>query len=387
MAAAEEIRREWFEKDYYAVLGVPKNATHDEIKKAYRKLAQQHHPDANAGNPAAEERFKEISAAYDVVGDESKRSSYDRAREMGSAGFDGGFPGGAGGSAGGGFPGGVRFEEADFDLGDLLGGMFGGAGAGAGRGARAGGRRRRGADLETAVTLSFEDAMAGVTVPVKLSGPAPCATCGGSGAAPGTQPVTCTTCGGAGQIAVNQGLFSMAQTCPTCHGTGRIVPTPCPTCAGSGVQRRTRTIQVKIPAGVKDGARIKLTGKGEPGGAGGAAGDLFVDIHVKPDTLFGRKGDDLTVEVPVTFPEAALGAHVDVPTLDGHVTLKVPAGTPSGKTFRLKGRGSPRRNGRGDLLATVVVDVPHKLSREQKKLVEELQQATPESPRRGMGVR
>jgi molecular chaperone DnaJ len=385
MAAAEELRREWFEKDYYAVLGVPKNATHDEIKKAYRKLAQQHHPDANAGNPAAEEKFKEISAAYDVIGDESKRASYDRAREMGAAGFGGGFPGGAGAGAGypgGGFPGGVRFEEADFDLGDLLGGMFGGARGGGGRT-----RQRRGADLETAVTLSFGDAMAGVTVPVKLTGPAPCSTCGGSGAAPGTQPVTCATCGGAGQIAVNQGLFSMAQTCPTCHGTGRTIPTPCPTCGGTGVQRRTRTIQVKIPAGVKDGARIKLAGKGEPGGAGGAAGDLYVDVHVQQDTVFGRKGDDLTVEVPVTFPEAALGAHVEVPTLDGTVTLKVPAGTPTGKTFRVKGRGAPRRNGRGDLLATVVVDVPHKLSREQRKLVEDLQEAMPESPRGRMGVR
>jgi molecular chaperone DnaJ len=229
--------------------------------------------------------------------------------------------------------------------------------------------------------------MAGVTVPVKLTGPAPCATCAGSGAAPGTQPVVCATCGGSGQVAVNQGLFSMAQTCPTCHGTGRTIPTPCPTCGGSGVQRRTRTIQVKIPAGVKDGARIKLTGKGEPGGAGGAAGDLFVDVHVKPDTVFGRKGDDLTVEVPVSYPEAALGAHVEVPALDGPVTLKVPAGTPTGKTFRVKGKGAPKRGGRGDLLATVVVDVPHKLSREQRKLVEELRDAMPESPRGGMGVR
>jgi molecular chaperone DnaJ len=374
MAAAEEIRREWFDKDYYAVLGVPKNASHDEIKKAYRKLAQQHHPDANAGDLAAEERFKEISAAYDVVGDEAKRASYDRAREMGAAGFGGGF------SGGGGYPGGVRFETADFDIGDLLGGMFGGSGRGRTR-------QRRGADLETSVTLSFDDAMAGVTVPVKLTGPAPCATCHGSGAAPGTQPVVCARCGGTGQVAVNQGFFSMAQTCPTCHGAGRTIPTPCPTCAGSGVQRRTRTIQVKVPAGVKDRARIKLAGKGEPGAAGGAAGDLFVDVHVKPHTMFGRKGDDLTIDVPVTFPEAALGAHVEVPTLHGTVTLKVPAGTPSGKTFRLRGKGAPKKNGHGDLLATVVVDVPGKLSREQKKLVEQLQEATTESPRQGLGVR
>jgi len=379
VAAAEEIRREWFDKDYYAVLGVPKNASHDEIKKAYRKLAQQHHPDANAGNAAAEERFKEISAAYDVVGDEAKRASYDRAREMGAGGFGGGFPG-AGGHPGGGFPGGVRFETTDVDLEDLLGGMFGGSR----RTGRT--RQRRGADLETAVTLSFADAMAGVTVPVKLTGPAPCHTCHGTGAAPGTEPVVCTTCGGSGQIAVNQGLFSMAQTCPACRGTGRIIPNPCPTCEGSGVERRTRTIQVKIAAGVKDGARIRLAGKGEPGGAGGANGDLYVDVHVQSDAMFGRKGDDLTIEVPVTFPEATLGAHVEVPTVHGSVTLKVPSGTPSGKTFRLRGKGAPKKGGHGDLLATVVVDVPRKLTREQKRLVQELQQATEESPRSGLGV-
>jgi molecular chaperone DnaJ len=383
VAAADEFRREWFDKDYYAVLGVPKNATHDEIKKAYRKLAQQHHPDANAGNAAAEERFKEISAAYDVVGDEAKRASYDRAREMGAAGFGGGFSGGGAYPGAGAYPGGVRFETEGFDIGDLLGGMFGGAG----RGGQARERQRRGADLETAVTLSFEDAMAGVTVPVKLTGPAPCRTCRGSGAAPGTQPVTCTRCGGSGQIAVNQGFFSMAQTCPTCHGTGRTIPTPCSTCGGSGVERRTRTIQVKISAGVKDRARIKLAGKGESGVSGGAAGDLYVDVHVKPHAMFGRKGDDLTIDVPITFPEAALGAHVEVPTLNGPVTLKVPAGTPSGKTFRLRGKGSPKRNGHGDLLATVVVDVPDKLSRDQRKLVEQLQESTTESPRRGLGVR
>jgi molecular chaperone DnaJ len=380
MAATDEIRREWFEKDYYAILGVPKNASQAEIKKAYRKLAQQHHPDANAGNPQAEERFKEISSAYDVLGDADKRAAYDRAREMGAAGFGGGFPGAG---APGGYPGGVRFETGGVDLEDLLGGMFGGAGGGA-RQRRA--RRQRGADLETEVTLSFDDAMAGVTIPVKLTGPAPCTTCHGSGAAPGTQPVTCPTCGGSGQVAVNQGFFSMAQTCPECRGTGRLIPTPCPTCNGSGVTRRTRTIQVKVPAGVKDGARIKVAGKGEPGGAGGEPGDLYARIHVTPHPIFGRRGDDLTVELPVTFPEAALGAHVQVPTLNGPVTLKVPAGTPSGKTFRVKGKGAPKKGGRGDLLAKVVVDVPGKLTKEQKKLVEQLQEATDTSPRRPLGV-
>jgi molecular chaperone DnaJ len=237
------------------------------------------------------------------------------------------------------------------------------------------------------VTLSFDDAMAGVTVPVTLTGPAPCRTCHGSGAAPGTQPIVCPTCGGAGQIAVNQGLFSMAQTCPQCRGTGRLIETPCPTCEGSGATRRKRTIQVKVPAGVKDGARIKLAGKGESGTAGGQPGDLFVRVHVRASELFGRKGNDLTIDVPVTFPEAALGAHVQVPTMEGPVTLKVPAGTPSGKTFRVRGKGAPKRGGgHGDLLARVVVDVPRKLSKEQKKLVEQLSEATEASPRAGLGV-
>jgi molecular chaperone DnaJ len=380
LAATDEIRREWFEKDYYAVLGVPKNATQAEIKKAYRKLAQQHHPDANAGDPNAEERFKEVSAAYDVIGDEDKRKAYDRAREMGAAGFGGGFPNGAPGPGFGGYPGGVRFDATDVNLEDLLGGMFGG-------GSRRRARPSNGADLETEVTLSFDDAMAGVTVPVTLTGPAPCTTCHGSGAAPGTQPIVCPTCGGAGQIAVNQGLFSMAQTCPQCRGAGRVIETPCPTCGGTGATRRKRTIQVKVPAGVKDGARIKLAGKGESGAAGGRPGDLFVRVHVRAHELFGRKGNDLTVEVPVSFPEAALGAHVQVPTLHGPVTLKVPAGTPSGKTFRVRGKGAPKRGGgHGDLLATVVVDVPRKLSKEQKKLVEQLGEATETSPRAGLGV-
>ena len=381
MASTEEIRREWFDKDYYAVLGVAKNASQAEIKKAYRKLAQQHHPDANAGDPRAEDRFKEISAAYDVIGDEEKRKAYDRAREMGAAGFGGGFPnGGQGGGGFGGYPGGVRFDATDVDLEDLLGGMFGG-------GSRRRARPSRGADLETEVTLSFDDAMAGVTVPVTLTGPAPCTTCHGSGAAPGTHPVTCPTCSGSGQVAVNQGLFSMAQTCPQCRGTGRLIETPCPTCGGVGATRRKRTIKVKIPAGVRDGARIKLAGKGESGAAGGRPGDLYVRVRVREHERFGRKGNDLTLDVPVTFPEAALGAHVQVPTLQGPVTLKVPAGTPSGKTFRVRGKGAPKKGGgHGDLLATVVVDVPRKLSKEQKKLVEQLGEATETSPRTGLGV-
>jgi molecular chaperone DnaJ len=375
---AEELRREWFEKDYYAVLGVPKNASPAEIKKAYRKLAQKHHPDANPGNVQAEERFKEASAAYNVLSDADKRKQYDRVREMGATGFPGGGFGRPG--SGGAYPGGFRYETFDVDdLGDLFGGLFGGAGG------RRGGRQtrpQRGADLEAEVRVSFEDAIAGTTVPVKISGPSQCRTCRGTGAAPGTSPVVCDECGGSGQRITNQGMFQMAQTCPRCRGTGRIVETPCVVCGGTGAERRTRTLQVKIPAGVKDGARIRLAGRGEPGGPGAQAGDLFVVVHVQKHTVFARRGDDLTIELPVTYPEAALGANVEVPTLNGGpVTLKVPSGTPGGKTFRIKGKGVPRRNGRGDLLVTVKVDVPGRLSREEKELLQQLAQARKGSPR------
>ena len=384
---ADDVRREWFEKDYYQVLGVAKNASAAEIKKAYRKLAQQLHPDANPGNADAEARFKEVSSAYDVLGDEDKRKRYDEVREMGATGFGGpgGWPG-AGPGAGGWPGGGVRYEEVPFDLDDLMG-MFGGRG-GAGGGGRGGARSgvRRGADLETDVTVSFDDAMTGTTVPVKITGPASCRTCHGTGAKPGTSPVTCRRCGGSGEVAVNQGFFSMAQPCPECHGTGRTIEDPCPTCRGGGAERRTRTLQVKLHAGVKDGARIKLQGRGESGPAGGQAGDLYVRVHVRPDEIFGRRADDLTLELPITFAEAALGAQVKVPTLRGPVTLKVPAGTPSGKTFRLKGKGAPRGKGHGDLLVTTLVDVPGKLSKEEKQLLKQLQDAQVRSPRERLGV-
>jgi molecular chaperone DnaJ len=384
---ADEVRREWFEKDFYAVLGVPKNASAAEIKKAYRKLAQLHHPDANQGDARAEERFKEVSAAYDVLGDREKRTQYDRVREMGTAGFGAGFPGGGfgGGRQGpGGYPGGFRYETVDVgDLGDLFGGLFGGAAGRRGGQARA----QRGADLEAEVRLSFEDAIAGTTVPVKITGPSQCRTCRGSGAAPGTSPTICDECGGVGTRVMNQGMFQMTQTCPHCRGSGRIIETPCPTCGGTGAQRRTRTLQVKIPAGVKDGARIRLAGRGEPGGPGAPAGDLFVVVHVQKHPVFGRKGDDLTLELPVTYPEAALGANVQVPTLNGGpVTLKVPSGTPGGKTFRIKGKGAPRKNGRGDLLVTVRVDVPGKLSREEKQLLQQLADSQKGSPRERLDV-
>jgi molecular chaperone DnaJ len=386
---ADEVRREWFDKDYYAVLGVPKNASAAEIKKAYRKLAQKHHPDANAGNAEAEERFKEISAAYDVLGDEEKRKSYDSVREMGASGFGaGGFPGGGGAS--GGWPGGagnVRYEQVDIgDLDDLLGGMFGGrGGAGGARRGRVQQRPQRGADLETTVTVSFDDAMNGTTVPVKITGPSSCRTCHGSGAAPGTQPITCPRCDGAGTVSVNQGFFQMAQPCPRCHGSGRIVEHPCPTCHGTGTERRTRRFTVKIPPGVKDGARIKLAGRGEPGQPGAPAGDLYVKVQVGQHPLFGRRGDDLTLDLPVTYPEAALGAQITVPTLNGPVKLKMPAGTPDGKTFRLRGKGAPKKGGHGDLLATVKVDVPGKLSKQEKELLRQLQDST-KNPRSHLNV-
>jgi molecular chaperone DnaJ len=373
-----DVRREWFDKDYYQVLGVPKNASAAEIKKAYRKLAQQHHPDANPGNPKAEERFKEISAAYDVIGDPEKRTQYDQVREMAASGF------GSGGPGAGGFPGGgrVRFEDLG-DLGDLFGGLFGG---GAGAGGRVRAEPARGADLEADVTVSFDGAMEGTTVPVTVTGPAPCGSCHGSGAAPGTSATTCPRCGGAGAVAVNQGFFQMSQTCPRCRGSGRVVETPCPTCRGSGSQRRTRSFQVRVPPGVRDGAKIRLAGRGEPGPAGGQSGDLFVRVQVRPHAFFGRKGADLLVELPLTYPEAALGANVQVPTLDGPVTMKIPAGTPGGKTFRLKGKGAPKRGGRGDLLVTVGVEVPQRLSKQEKELLKQLQDEEKESPRRRLGV-
>jgi molecular chaperone DnaJ len=375
-----DVRREWFDKDYYQVLGVAKNASQAEIKKAYRKLAQQYHPDANAGDKSAEERFKEISAAYDVVGDEEKRKQYDQVRDMAASGFGGGgFPGG--GRPG---PGGrVRFDEAGFgdigDLGDLFS-VFTGRGRGQQR------QAARGADLETQVRVSFDDAMRGTTVPVRIQGPAPCPTCGGSGAEPGTTPLTCPQCDGLGSVSVNQGFFQMSQTCPRCRGAGRIVEHPCPTCRGSGSVRTTRSFQVKVPAGVKDGARIRLSGRGEAGPPGASAGDLYVVVHVAAHRLFGRKGSDLTLALPITFAEAALGAHVDVPTLNGPVKLKIPSGTQSGKTFRIRGRGAPKKGGHGDLLVTVNVEVPQRLSRDEKHLLTQLKEAERESPRKGLGV-
>lgn len=366
-------QRDYVEKDFYATLGVDKDASQPDVAKAYRKLARKLHPDANPGDADAESRFKEVSEAYSVLSDTSKRAEYDRIRQLvGRGGFGGGFQGG--GYPGAGFPGGAGGPGgAAFDISDLLGNLFGqGAdgGAGAPRGARGG--PRRGRDVETDLTLDFADAMAGVTTTMRVSGRANCSTCLGAGARPGTSPIACPTCGGRGQILSDQGVFSFAEPCVACGGTGRQIPDHCPTCHGSGAESRIRSIRARIPAGVKDGARIRLAGKGEAGLNGGPPGDLFVRVHVAPHELFGRRGDHLTVTVPVTFTEAALGTRLTVPTLEEPVTLKVPAGTPSGKTFRVRGKGVAGKGGRrGDLLVTVDVAVPRKLSRTQRKLLED----------------
>ena len=349
------MEQSWLEKDFYKTLGVAKNASADDIKKAYRKLAKELHPDANQNNPRAEERFKEVSEAYDVIGNESTRREYDEAREMFARG---GFPGGGGGFPGGGFPGGMNF-----DLGDLFGGMFGGGGR----------RPQRGSDLETRVTVAFADALKGVTTPIRITGEQSCVTCHGSGAKPGTQPTPCKTCRGTGHQQRNVGGFAMSEPCRECRGTGKFVEHPCPDCRGVGAVHATRTVQVKIPAGVKDGARIRLAGRGGPGALGGPAGDLFVVVEVLPHPVFGRKDEHLTITVPITIDEAALGATVPVPVVTGgSVSLKIPAATPHGKTFRIKERGVPDAKGRtGDLLVTVEIAVPQKLNKQAKQALED----------------
>ena len=338
-------------KSLYEVLGVSKNASQDELKKAYRKLVREVHPDRN---PGSEERFKEVQGAYDVLSDPEKRKQYDR---FGSAD---GQPGPGGGTT---------FDFGDFDLGDIFGGLFN----------RGGGRQQpqrgqRGNDVEVEVRVSFEDALRGVqtTVPVQLE--LACHTCHGTGAAPGTAPIVCPKCNGSGVVATSQGLFALQQPCPQCRGMGSIVQTPCPTCQGAGRERRTKRYTVKIPAGVKDGTRIKLKGKGEAGYGGAAAGDLFVVTRVEPSKIYERRGDDLVVTVPVSFPTAALGGTVEAPTPGGAVSLKIPAGTEDGKLLRIKGRGAPRLkgDGQGDVLARVRIEVPKKMNKKQRELLEEL---------------
>lgn len=347
--------REWFEKDYYKILGLTSSATDKEITRAYRKLAKQHHPDTN---PGSEEKFKEISGAYDVLGDEAKRKEYDEVRRLGpaAAGF-----GGPGQGAGG-----FNFSPGDLgDLGDLFGGLFGG-----GRRTRA----QRGSDLETALHLSFRDAVVGVTTTVNLPSNDACRTCGGRGAAAGSGFATCERCQGRGTINDDQGPFAMSSVCPVCQGRGGRIVTPCATCHGTGREPSSRRVNVRIPAGVIDGQRIRLKGKGNQGTQGGPPGDLFVDVHVSPDPNFARRGRHVTTTVTVTVTQAMLGTTVSVPTLDEPVTLKVPAGTQSGTTMRVRGRGVPAggKHAAGDLLVTVEVAIPKKLNKEQRLLVERL---------------
>ncbi|TFV76728.1 molecular chaperone DnaJ [Blastococcus sp. CT_GayMR19] len=380
--------RDFIEKDYYAALGVPKDADAAAIKKAYRQLARDLHPDKNPGNDAAETRFKEVSEAYDVLSDPKRRGEYDEARRLfGAGGRAGGFPGGFPG-AGGGQP----FDLGDLlggagggragGLGDLFGGLFGGAGQGTARGrSQAASGPARGQDVETEATLSFDEAVLGVTVPLRMQSPGTCPTCSGSGAKPGTSPHTCTVCQGAGVTSRSQGAFAFSEPCRACRGTGSVIDDPCPTCAGSGITSQTRTITVRIPAGVKDGQRIRLAGKGAPGRRGGPAGDLFVVVHVAEHTLFGRKGEDLTLTVPITFAEASLGTTLTVPTLDGSVSLKVPAGTASGRTLRVRGHGVPGKGRTGDLLVTLEVAVPVRLTPAQRKVIENLAEEMDEDPR------
>ena len=373
--------REWIEKDFYAALGVAKTASAEEIKKSYRKLARELHPDKNPGDAKAEARFKTVGEAYSVLSDPAKRKEYDETRALfGSGGARGGF--GAGTSGGFGGYGAGAGAGADFGLDDLLnrarasnaaagggagggfsdlfGGLFGG-----GSGTRSSATSRRGADVESEISLGFADAVRGATVALRLTSPARCQSCGGTGARVGSTPRTCPTCNGAGLVTRNQGAFGFSEPCLDCRGTGRIIDDPCPECRGEGISPRTRTLNVRIPAGVTDGKKIRIKGQGEPGRGGAPAGDLYVKVAVTPDKVFGRSErntDDLTLTVPVTYPELALGSTLTVPTLDGSVSLKMPAGTSSGRTFRVRGRGVPKASGpSGDLLVTVEVAVPPSL--------------------------
>lgn len=353
-------------EDLYTILGVERTATAEEIKKAHRKLARELHPDANPGDEETEERFKEVQAAYDVLGDAEKRAEYDR----------GGF--GAAGPNLGGFG---SAAPGDFDLGslgDLFGGLFSGGPAGP--------RAARGRDLETTVTLSFEDSLKGLNVKVPVEIDVSCSVCHGSGAAPGTSPITCPDCGGRGVISQDQGPFALSQPCQRCRGGGRIVEKPCPQCYGGGTERRLRRYQVKFPAGTKNGTKIRLPGKGESGHSGGPPGDLFVVAKVESSPIFTRRGSDLVIEVPVSFPEAALGAEVDVPTPEGRISLKVPAGSSDGRMLRVAGHGAPKlgSDARGDLLARIRIDVPSKLTAKEREAIEALRDASHADPRENL---
>lgn len=353
-------------RDYYEVLGVAKGASADEIKKAYRKLAMKHHPDRNPDDKAAEEKFKEANEAYEVLSDEDKRAAYDR---HGHAGVDPNMGGGFGGFGGGGAG---NFSDI---FGDVFGDIFGG-----GRGGGGAQRNNRGSDLRYTMELDLEEAVRGVTKQIRIPKLSTCETCEGTGAKKGTTVDTCKTCHGQGQVRVQQGFFSMTQTCPTCRGQGKTIKDPCKSCHGQGRVEKSKTLEVKIPAGVDTGDRIRLTGEGEAGTNGGSAGDLYVQVSVRQHKIFERDNADLYCEVPITFADAALGGEMEVPTLDGRVMLKIPEGTQTGKMFRLRGKGvKPVRGGhQGDLYCKVAVETPVHLSKRQKELLKEFQQAMDE---------
>lgn len=382
----DAVRNDWATKDFYKVLGVAADASAADVKTAYRKLARAHHPDSNPGDDKRHETFKAVAEAYDVVGDEAKRAKYDEFRSLQArGGFGPGMGGGGGGFGGGGFnlDDLLRERGGAGGLGDMFGDIFGGGGPQRTRTQQA--RPRRGADVESSATIGFTDALDGVTVSLRLTSDTACATCQGTGGKPGTRPHICPECEGAGFIVVGTGgAFSINETCPACGGRQLVYDEACPTCHGSGRGTSARSIQARIPAGVKDGAKIRLKGKGAPGEQGGPAGDLFVTVKVTPHRVFGRKGDNLTLDVPVSFDEAALGAEVKIPTLGGApVTLKLPAGTPNGRTFRIRGKGATRRDGaKGDLLATIEVQVPATLDQTAREALEAYRAATVGKPLR-----
>jgi len=365
-------------RDYYDVLGVKKTATQDEIKKAYRKLARKYHPDANPDDPKAEERFKEVSSAYEVLSDPEKRKQYDAGPSF--------FGQGAQGGPGGGFRGFQGGQPMGGDWADLFGSLFGGGFSG-GFGARGRPQQRgeRGQDVTVPVRISFADSLKGVTTKISVPLTVQCDACGGSGAAPGTAPATCPQCQGRGVVSQSQGFFALSQPCGRCRGRGTVIEHPCSACNGTGLTRALKKFTVPLPAGVKDGTKIRLKGKGEPGLHGGPAGDLYVTVQVDQSPVFERRGSDLVVEVPVTMVEAALGATVRVPTPEGSVALKIPAGTQDGRLLKIRGKGAPRLGGagKGDLIARIKVLTPERLNGEQKELLKKFAELRREDPREG----